>query len=562
MNTGMNKFKAAAMLAGIILIGARAWAVGTPAGTVIQSRSQVDYTSASGSVHGTVYSNVVQLTVAQLAAVNITPLSSSLSTTGVGVEADYALTVTNSGNGSDRFTLSGVSSKGWTCRFYVDADGDGVLQPAELSAGAITQTASIAADGTSKIIARVSVPNDASLNGQSDLTTVTAASAFDNAKTNSAALNTSVNAVIFSNAATGLTISTVSPTPGQNVTYTFTITNSGSAAATAVTFTDPLLVSLFSYGGQTSSPSVPFTLTGNTASWNIGTIAAGASQSVTITLQVLPGAAAGTVLSNQITVQYTAGGNTYSVTSNNPYAAVAGTGGVSITPPAMSSSKEPEDTLVHAMTVKNEGTIKDVLELSYASAHGRVWTFYKDVNGDGLLDAGDTPLTDRTGSPAGVDVDSVAAGASVKILARQVVPQAVSDQFQDVTSFTVRSAADAGKFQTATATDTTNIPVIVLNKTVAPSGDQPPGQAMTYTVTYRNMGHGKAYNFTLTEDEPAHMTYIANSVTVNGTAKTDSADTDNVTVTTVAGKKVVTITFGTMDALSAQGTVQYRASIQ
>ena len=162
---------------------------------------------------------------------------------------------------------------------------------------------------------------------------------------------------------------------------------------------------------------------------------------------------------------------------------------------------------------------------------------------------------------AGVDVDSVATSDSVKILARLIIPKVTTDQEQETATFTVKSGADASKFQTASATTTIGIPDLVLTRTVSPSGDQPPGQEMTFQVAYQNNGHGKAYNVTFTETEADSMSYVANSVTIDNVAKTDAADADEVSVTTVGGRKVITISVGTLNALSSQAIVRYRATI-
>ena len=123
---------------------------------------------------------------------------------------------------------------------YHDANGNGVLDAAEISAGAITSTGSLLEDSTYKIMVRIFVPHDPTLNGQSDITTVTATSVFNNSKTASSAFTTTVNTVNFSNIGSGLTVDNASPNAGQNVTYTFTLTNNGTVPATGVTFSDLL----------------------------------------------------------------------------------------------------------------------------------------------------------------------------------------------------------------------------------------------------------------------------------------------------------------------------------
>ncbi len=536
-----------------------AYSVGTPAGTVIQSRSKVVFSSASGAIVDTVYSNTLTFTVAQVAAVNITPSSNAVTTQSDSTFAVFPITVTNSGNGSDQFNLSSVSTKGWTRAFYLDANGDGTLQGTEVTAGAVTQTASIAADGTVKLFLRLFVPKDPSLNGQTDTATVTAASVFDNAKSNTSQARTTVNTAYFANISSGWSVTPTNPSPGQNVVYSITITNSGSVAASGLSFSDLFNTSQFSLVSANTSQGTVNT-SGNPVVWNAGTVNPGASVTVSITLQVNNGLANGTVLNNTISATYTVNGNTFTVTSNNPSAAVGVIRGVQITPLVLSASAEPEDTLSYAMTVKNIGNAKDILELEFNSSKTMPWQLFKDVNANGAFDAGDLQLS-NSNAAGGVDVDSVAAYDSVKILARLIVPEVTVDQSQDVTTFTVRSAVDAGKFQSANGTTTFNVADVQLVRSVLPAGDQMPGTELTFTVAYQNAGHGKAYNVVITETEADSMTYTGNSVKINGTAKTDIADADEVTVTTVSGKKVITITLGILNGSSAEGTVVYKATV-
>jgi uncharacterized repeat protein (TIGR01451 family) len=68
----------------------------------------------------------------------------------------FPLDVVNLGGGADTFSLSAVTPSGWTVRFYIDANGDGVLDPEEMIP--ITNTGLIGPDSGKRIIARVAIP--------------------------------------------------------------------------------------------------------------------------------------------------------------------------------------------------------------------------------------------------------------------------------------------------------------------------------------------------------------------------------------------------------------------
>jgi len=527
------------------------FASGTPAGTVITSRVKVTYTDISGVTADSAFSNFVSVTVAQVAAVNVTPPNGAVTTSSDSVNADYALTVTNSGNGTDKFALSKISSKGWTVLFYKDLNGNGLLDAAELAAGAIAATDSVKEDSTFKIIARVVVPRNSALNNQIDTTTATATSQFSNSKSAGSILMTSVHTVNFSNIGNGLTVDNATPAPGQNVTYTFTFTNNGSVPATGVSLSD--LLTGFTFVSATSSQG-SFNSTANPVLWSIGTVNVGASVSVTITLNVPLSTTSGTVLNNIVSATYTAGTNTFIVSSNGRSITVGTAYGVSISPDSAANSKEPQDSVKYYFTVRNTGALKDVIELSAASSEPLAWTFIKDVNNNHLLDGADVPLTNTNGK-AGVDVDSVASGDSVHVFALAILPMVQFDQTKDVTTITATSSANSSKFQSMVATTTTNIPVLTVAISVSPlpSQPQPPGGVLTYTISYANNGHADIdTSYTVAARIPDSTSYVPGSVKLGALSLPDSAAIQNGTVSIkTAGLKQ-----------STNGTVQFKVKIK
>jgi len=543
----MNKVKFAFLsIVGIMTIINNAFAAGTPAGTVVSSRSKVVYTTASGAVSDTLFSNTVSFTVAQIAAVNRTPAANSSTTSSDSVNVDYALTITNSGNGADNFNLTKNSSKGFTVTFYHDANGNGILEAGEIAAGAITATGSLLEDSSYKIMVRIFVPHNPSLNGQSDSTTVTATSVFDNTKTASSTFITTVNTVNFSNIGSGLTVNNANPSAGQNVTYTFTFTNNGAVPATGVSISD--ILSGMTYVSSTTTAGT-VNSAGNPVLFNIGTINPGGSVTVTITLAIPSGASMGMVYNNTMNVTYTAGSNTFTSSSNTRSVTVGATHGVAINPVSIASTHEPEDSIKYYFTLKNTGNVKDVLLMSYGSSQSLTWKFYKDVNNNGIYDINDSQLA---------VTDSVNFSDSLHVIAIAITPAVGTDLTQDVTTFTVTSKGDNTKVQNSVATTTIDIAVISLAKVVAPIGNEPPGTQMTYTVNYTNTGHGKAYNFKIIDGAPDSTTYVPNSTTLNGTAMTDAADADAVTVTN--GGKTITVIIGTVPA-SGTGIVAFKITV-
>ncbi|HON59069.1 MAG TPA: hypothetical protein PLT45_05985, partial [Smithella sp.] len=78
-----------------------------------------------------------------------------------------------------------------------------------------------------------------------------------------------------------------------------------------------------------------------------------------------------------------------------------------------------------------------------------------------------------------------------------------------------------------------NPPQIVLTKSVTPSSAKP-GEEVTYTIHYRNLGGFEAMNLVITDTVPPNTTYVAGSLRignaastyVTATALTDAADAD------------------------------------
>ncbi len=524
------------------------YAAGTPAGTLISSRATATYTTASGANTDTVYSSFVAFVVKQASAVNVF-LSSVAKTSGDGVNADYPLTILNSGNGTDKFTLTYVSSHSWQVLLYHDINGNGILNGADSSAGLIAATDSVKADSSFKIIARVVVPNNEALNGQSDSTTITASSQFDATKNAHSLLQTSVQtAAITTNSS--LSVDNASPNPPGPITFTLSITNGGQSTATNVVLAD-MFDSRFSY---VSSTNGGVHVSADSIQWIFASIAPGGSASVTLTVGIQTNLVPGTVIPNTMNIAYGDGVLRRNKVSNTVNISIGSSFGVSLMPDSVSSAKEPADSVKYYFTVKNTGAIKDVIELSATSSQPLAWTFLRDVNNNRMVDPADLPLTNTNGK-AGVDVDSVSAGDSVHVFAVAIIPMVQNDQTKDITTFTATSSGNPLKFQSAVATTTTNIPVVTVAISVSPlpTQPQPPGGVLTYTISYSNTGHADIdTSYTVTARVPDSTSFVPGSVKLGTLSLPDSAAVRNGSVSIkTAGLKQ-----------SSAGTAEFKVKIK
>jgi uncharacterized repeat protein (TIGR01451 family) len=519
------------------------FAAGTPAGTSICNQALATYAAANGVSMPPISSNAVCITVQQVATVNITPPTASR-TSQVNTIVDYSSTVTNSGNGADAILLSAVSSHGFATAIYDDVNGNSVLDPSEVALGTITQTGSLPADSSSRIITRVTIPNNVSLNGQTDIVLVVGTSAFD-----VASKDTGSYSIIIASATLAFTksVSNTVPRGGDRVTYTISYVNSGSADASNVTLDDVLDTHL-RYVNSSANPP-PGSVVGQTISWNLGTIGAGASGSIAFQVDIVNNTTPGTEIHNVAQIQYRDGPNVINIASVESNFMTVQSGGVVTVDftPNRTRSGEPGDTVDYALTVTNNGSLAEAFTLSYVSNQSLIWTYYHDANGNGTIDSSETTTT-ATGSLAGN-------GGQYNIVARTVLGVVSADGTIDVTAFRVTSTTNAGNFKTATGTTTIFIPVMSMVK-IADSPEPKPGREIRYQITYTNGGGGHAIQFVVTDAIPANTTYIPQSVRHNSIAKTDEADSDEVSLSS----GVITVNVGTVNP-AAVGVIEFRVRI-
>jgi uncharacterized repeat protein (TIGR01451 family) len=193
-----------------------------------------------------------------------------------GVNVDFALDVINAGGSSDNYTLSSSVPAGWTVTWYVDANGNGVLDAAETTP--VVATGPMAAGSERNLIARVAVPLGAAPGVNP--TSFTATSTVNATQTDTIANTVTVNtfaSVLFDPDNAG------NATAGGTITYAHTVTNTGNVG-------DTFNLTYASSQGWT----YVFLDAGNSPIASV-TLAPGASQNITVRLTVPAGVVVGTV---------------------------------------------------------------------------------------------------------------------------------------------------------------------------------------------------------------------------------------------------------------------------
>jgi len=256
------------------------------------------------------------------------------------------------------------------------------------------------------------------------------------------------------------------------------------------------------------------------------------------------GTPAGTDIDNQATVNYEdANGNGLVALSNVVTTTVSQVAAVSVTPDN-STSANPGDVVVFAHTLANNGNGDDTFDLTAVSATGWTTVVFIDVNANNQYDAG----TDTVVSDTGL----LTADATFDFWVAVTVPPGAANNASDVT--TVTGTSQFNNAVSDSAADTINVtsPELSVSKSVSPTGPQPPGTTLTYTIVIDNNGSVAANNVVMTDPIPANTTYAANSITQDGNPRTDVPDVDNATfngtqvqvdVGTLASGASTTITF-------------------
>ena len=317
------------------------------------------------------------------------------------------------------------------------------------------------------------------------------------------------------------TVDQTSAAVGATLTYTMTLANTGTGDATSVVAQDSLPAGASFVSANTNGIG---TFDATTGAWNIGSIAVGATATLTVTATIEPQAAASTLVN---AFQVVEPPDPPPLVVDNPCPSPNEESSCATTTvpgiPQLTQSKAVDaatavigQTLTYSMSVGNTGS---------ADATG--------VSAQDLLPSGVTFVTADTGgigsySPAsGVWTIGTVAQGALDTLTLTVTVNPGTDTTTQINRFTVTSApGDPAPLveqpcadnlaQSCATTWIPGTPQLVVGKTVN-SKSAGIGASLNYTITVANTGTGDATDVEVQELPPAALALMAANTNGSGT---------------------------------------------
>ncbi len=545
------------LIVALVLMGlvATASAV-TEEGTVISNQAFGNYKDANGNDMAQVQSLVVTTTVSQVAGVSLggnlaSPVSAMDSTL-------YAVTLSNTGNGSDTYTIgaTGAANDGGTYDFYVyhDADASGTINTGDTE---VTSSGAVAFEGSYDLLIKVvDVTSGGGNPGEEHVVTLTATSAFTVDSTATITLTSTVQAATVTGETTIIGDNT--PAPGEPIVYESCFTNGGSEIAYNPVFVTIMptnttldLTSVKINGGSAvtietdGTPPYFYDVPTRTLTLQLADLGftTGVDDEVCVQFAAIVDAplAAGEPIGfpadNPKLTYENEGGDEYpgTVPTTDPvtfppggvvvdqtYAVSLDNGGVNA---PYTYTGDPGDTLIFDFTVTNDGNGTDNFTFDDTTDYV-TWVFYADTDEDGVLSAGE-----KTAGPV-TETGNMTSGLVVYYIAIGTIPVGTADEATDTSIITAISQGAPGTVSgTDTNSTTCTAPLLTLVKSVTHGGftyfngdanEAAPGDTLIYTILVANSGTGVATTVVVTDAIPTNTTYVAESMTIDGTGDDDA----------------------------------------
>lgn len=452
-----------------------------PASSSIGNQATATYID-NGSNNQSVTSNTVVTTVQQVAGVTIT--AGVTKQVSIGGQVTFSHIITNTGNGTDQFTITAVDANNGAYNFnniriYPDANKDGVADNfTEISITPNVDRAGLANNSYGVVIV-ADVPAGAQ-DGQFEDITVTATSKFstDNGGNENAVATD--KAVVDEDAVITVSkgVSQTTADVGNTLTYTISYSENGTAAATNLVLKDPIPAGLTYVPGTAVWSGKTGFLTdvddGNESGITFEHITGGAQDTLSAVIANVANGSSGT-LSFQVTIDAGQEGETITNTVITTHDDIPGENTVNGTPVTVNENYDIElvdaqvvliDSTEQGATVNfvnryvNTGSTADTYNITLGTDNypsGRQFFLYK-------ADANNQPTStyQDTGTDGIEDTGQIQPGDTVVVILQVQLPSGISGAGPFSVDKTLTSIGDPN--ESATHTDR-------LNTIVAPTVD-------------------------------------------------------------------------------------------
>jgi len=370
--------------------------------------------------------------------------------------------------------------------------------------------------------------------------------------------NTAVVTTIVGTSGPNLSVTNVaSPNPvqaGSNITYTQVVTNTGSSAITNGTFAEatPANTTFVSI-----TPPAGWICTGFPASpCTAASVAAGASGSFAVVYRVNAGTAAGTVITDTVTVNATNqsfGPNSATATD---VVATATQADVALSTVATPGTVYAGNNITYTQTVTNNGPAA-ATGAAFSEATPTNTTFQSVLAPAGWTCT--TPAVGATGTVNCTDGSSLSSGSSADIVVVVNVPSTVAIGTITATSTVSATTSDPNSANNST-TVTTSVNVIC-DLSVTNSGTPSPvtaGNNITFTQVITNLGPISCSTGTLTEATPNNSAFVSVAVANSGGASWSCPNTSPVACSASSvppGSSATVTAIYRVNAATAGGTI-------
>ncbi|MFK7736190.1 MAG: SdrD B-like domain-containing protein [Pirellulaceae bacterium] len=460
----------------------------------------------------------------------------------VGNALTYQIVVTNTGpstatNVQVTDTLPAGLTLGTVTTTLGTATPTGNSFTVDIASLAVNQSATVTVNTTvDSTFAGTSLDNTATANAD-EATQVTADA------------NTTVNPAI--ELAITKTDSVDPATRGNTLIYTLDITNSGPSAANNVVVTDTLpanVTFVSATGGTVTAPSG----SSNDVLVDIGTLASGANQQVTVTVTIDADAPDTITNTASVTSTETAGGFEANTTNNsvteptalNPSIDLVVTKADSIDPVIAGNS------LVYTVIVTNNGPSQATnVSLTDTLPAGVTFTSATSTQGTAT----------NAGGVVTADIGALASGASATVTINVGVDSTTTGTINNTASVTATETETDTSNNSVTEPTTVNTSVdLALTKTES-TDTVATGSALAYTILVTNNGPSTATGVTVTDTLPSELSFDSASTTQGTTTNNGSVVTAD--VGTLGPGETATVTINTTVIATTDGIITNTASV-